>query len=94
MTSDIKTTRGARAALREVSGVAGRLLTRKTMAKALVLFREVDIKGKVVDKNTREALTRWISCRVLTIAVAESFDTCTKVNNYDKHWYRTTLWFR
>ena len=72
MTSDIKTTRGARAALREVSGVAGRLLTRKTMAKALVLFREVDIKGKVVDKNTREALTRWISCRVVTIAVAES----------------------
>ena len=42
---------------------------RKTMAEALVLFREVDIKGvvlpeKVVDKNTREALTRWISCEV------------------------------
>ena len=43
-------------------GFAGRLLTRKTMAEALVLLREVDIKGvvlpkKVVDKNTREALT-------------------------------------
>ena len=59
----------ARAALREVSGVTDRLLTRKTIAEALVLFREVDIKGvvlpeKMVDKNTREALTRWISCEV------------------------------
>ena len=41
----------------------GRLLTRKTMAEALVLFREVDIKGvvlpeKVVHKNTREAQTK------------------------------------
>ena len=67
----------ARAALREVSGVAGRLLTRKTMAEAFVLFREVYIKGavlpeKTVDTNTREAPTRWISCRGLTTAVAES----------------------
>ena len=41
------------------------------------MFREVDIKGavspeKVVDKSTREALTRWISCRGLTTSVAES----------------------
>ena len=51
------------------------------MAEALVLFREVDyFTGKVVDKNPREALTRWISCRGLTNAV-ESFDTCTKVTN-------------
>ena len=35
------------AALREFSGVADRLLTRKTMAKAVVLFREVDIKWAV-----------------------------------------------
>ena len=34
-----------RRALREVSGVAGRLLTRKTMAEALVLFHEVYIRG-------------------------------------------------
>ena len=51
----------------------------KTMAKAVVLFREVDIKGtvlpeKVVDKNTRKALRRWISRRGLTTTVAESFD--------------------
>ena len=51
----------ARAALWELSGVADRLLTRKTMPEVLVLFREVDIKGaglpeKVVDKNTKEAL--------------------------------------
>ena len=53
------------------SGVrpTGCLLTRKTMVEALILFREVDIKGvvlpeKVVDKNTREALTRWISREV------------------------------
>ena len=39
--------REARAALREFSGVADRLLTRKTIAKAVVLFREVDIKGAV-----------------------------------------------
>ena len=66
MTSDIKTTR---AALREVSGVADRLFMHKTLAEGVSLFREVDIKGavlpeKVVDKNTREALTRWISCEV------------------------------
>ena len=41
------------------------------------MFREVDIKGavlpeKVVDKSTREALTRLISCRSLTTSVAES----------------------
>ena len=47
------------------------------MAEALVLFREVDIKGavlpeKVVDKNTREALIHWNSCRGLTTAVADS----------------------
>ena len=47
------------------------------MAEALVLFREVDIKGavlpeKVVDKNTRKALIHWNSCRGLTTAVADS----------------------
>ena len=47
------------------------------MAEALVLFREVDVKEavlpeKVVDKNTIEALTRWIGCRDLTTAVVES----------------------
>ena len=48
------------------------------MTEALVLFREVDIKGavlpeKVIYKNTREALTRWnISWRGLTTAVARS----------------------
>ena len=44
------------------------------MAEALVLFCEVVYKGavlseKVIDKNTRETLTRWISCRGLTTAV-------------------------
>ena len=45
----------------------------------LVLFCEVHVKGaalpeKVVDKNTREELRRWISCRGLTtgVTVAES----------------------
>ena len=48
------------------------------MAEVLVLFREIDIKGAVlpeidvVDKNPREALTRWISCRGLTTAVTQS----------------------
>ena len=54
------------------------------MVEALVLFREVDIKGavlpeKVVDKNIREALTRWISCRGLTTAVAASNSICLLV---------------
>ena len=62
------------------------------MAEALVLFRAVDIKGvvlpeKVVDKNTREALTHWISCRGLTTAVAESHSILVRrLTNYDKHW--------
>ena len=60
----------ARPALWDCSGVADRLSTRKIMTEALVLFLEVDIKcadlqEKVVDKNTREALRRWISCRCL-----------------------------
>ena len=53
------------------------MLTLASMAEALVLFLEGDIKGavlpeKVVDKNTKEALRRWISCRGLTTTVAES----------------------
>ena len=52
----------ARTALREFSSVADRLLTRKTMAEALVLFREVDINGavlpeKVVDKKEHKGST-------------------------------------
>ena len=89
MISVIKTTRGARCTA-GVFRVADRLLTRKTMAKAIVLFREVDIKGAVlpekvvlVDKNKR----RWISCRGLTTAVAESHSTfvrrlLTMINRY------------
>ena len=47
------------------------------MAEALVLFHEDDIKGaalleKVVDKNTREDLRRWISCQGFTTTLAES----------------------
>ena len=47
------------------------------MAEALVLFRDVDVKWaalpeKMVDKNTREELRRWISCRGLTTTVAET----------------------
>ena len=57
---------------------------RKTMAKEVVLFREVHIKGvvlpeKVVDKNTRKALRRWISCRGLTTTVVESHSTFVKL---------------
>ena len=37
----------------------------------------------MVDKNTREALTRWISCQFNQCSSGESFDTCTKVTNYD-----------
>ena len=47
------------------------------LAEAQVWFREGVIKGavlpeKVVDKNTKEALRRWISCRGITTTVAES----------------------
>ena len=72
---------------------------RKTMAEVLVLFREVDIEGavlpeKVEDSNIREPLTRWISCQCLTTAVAESLSILVRrLIKYDKHWYRTTLWF-
>ena len=74
MTSDIETTRGARCTM-GVSGVADRLLTSITMPEALVSFPEVDIKWTVVDKNTWEALRRWLSCRGITTIVAESHST-------------------
>ena len=49
----------------------------RNMAEALVLFRENDIKGailpeKVVEKNTKDALKRWINCRGLTTTAVES----------------------
>ena len=84
------------AALREFSGFADRLLTCKTIAKAVVLFREVDIKGailpeEVVDKNPRKALRRWISCRGLTTTVAESYSTFVRRLLTMINWYRSTL---
>ena len=41
-------------------------------------YKRVCLPEKVVDKNTRKALRRWISCRGLTIS-GDSFDICTKV---------------
>ena len=86
----------ARAGLREFSGVADRLLTCKTMEKALVLFREVDIKEaalpmKVVDKNTRESLRRWISCRGLTTIVAGSHSMLVRRLLTMINWYESAL---
>ena len=91
MTSRIKRTRGARCTAGGFRG-CWPSFDAQTHGGGVSLFREVDIKGavlpeKVVDKSTREALTRWISCRCFSSG--ESLDACTKVTNYDKH--RTTL---
>ena len=91
MTSDIKTTRGARCTAGGFRGCWSSV-DAQNHGGGLVLFREVNIKGvvlpeKVVDKNTREALTRWNSCRGLTTAVAESHSIrVRRLTNYDKHW--------
>ena len=39
------------------------------------------VAGRLLTRKTREALTRWISCRGLTTSVAESHSilACTKV---------------
>ena len=67
MTSDIKTTRGARCTAGGFRGCWSSV-DGQNHGGGLVLFRAVDIKGvvlpeKVVDKSTWEALTHWISCR-------------------------------
>ena len=97
MTSRIKTTRGARCTAGGFRGCWSSADAQNHGGGVSFVswsrYKRDYFTGKVVDKNTREALTCWISCRGLTTAV-ESFDTCTKVTNYDKHWYRTTLWFR
>ncbi len=76
MTSRIKTTRGARCTAGGFRG-CWPSVDAQNHGGGVSLFREVDIKGavlpeRVVDKNTREALTCWISCRGLTTAVAQS----------------------
>ena len=76
MTSRIKPTRGARCTAGGFRG-CWQSVDPQNHGAGVSLFREVDIKGavlpeKVVDKSTREALTRWISCRGLIISVAES----------------------
>ena len=80
MTSRIKTTRGARCTAGGFRGCWSSVDTHNH-GVGVSLFREVDIKGavlpeKVLDKSTREALTRWISCPCST---GESFDNCTMV---------------
>ena len=76
MTSRIKTTRGARYTAGGFRGCWSSV-DAQNHGGGVSLFREVNINGavlpeKVVDKSTREALTRWISCRGLTTSVAES----------------------
>ena len=66
------------------------------MAKEVVLFREVDVKGavlseKVVDNNPRRALRRWISCQDLTTTVAVSYSTFVRRLLTTINWYRSTL---
>ena len=66
------------------------------MGKVVVLFREVDIKGavlpeKAVDKNTRKALRRWISCQGLTTIVVERHSTFVRRLLTMINWYRSTL---
>ena len=91
MTSDIKPTRGTRCTAGGFRG-CWPSVDAQNHGGGLVLFRAVDIKGvvlpeKVVDKNTREALTHWISCRGLTTALAESHSILVRrLTNYDKHW--------